>query len=53
MFLDGMGDQLSRFEEGDEAGEGDHAEGDPLDGVEEIGVGEGLTEEGEEELDCA
>ena len=35
MFLDGMGDQLSGLEEKDEAGEGDHAEGDPLDGVEE------------------
>src|ERR1700712_4711423 len=50
MFLDGMGDQLSGLQEEDDAGEGDHAEGDPLDGVEEIGVWKGLAEEGEEEL---
>src|SRR5882762_3308799 len=35
MCLDGMGDQLSGLQEKDQAGEGDHAEGDPLDGVEE------------------
>jgi hypothetical protein len=35
MFLDGMGDQLSGLKEKDEAGEGDHAEGDPLDRIEE------------------
>src|SRR5882757_1140715 len=50
MFLDGMGDQLSGLQEEDEAGGGDHAEGDPLDGVEETGVGKWLAEEGEEEL---
>src|SRR6202041_1589104 len=48
MFLDGMGDQLSGLER-DEAGGCDHAEGDPLYGIEEIaewdGVGERLTEE--------
>jgi hypothetical protein len=58
MFLDGMGDQLSGLEEEDEARENDHTEGDPLDGVEEgcglIGrVGEGLAEEGQQELRCA
>ena len=40
MCLDGMGDQLSGSEEKDEAGEADHAEGDPLDGVEEASVGD-------------
>ena len=50
MFLDGMGDQLSGLQEKDNAGGGDHAEGDPLDGVEEAGVRIGLTEEGQEEL---
>ena len=50
MFLDGMGDQLSRLQEKDKAGESDHAEGDPLDGIEEARVGEWLAEEGEEEL---
>jgi hypothetical protein len=35
MCLDGMGDQLSGLQEKDEAAKGDHAEGDPLDGVEE------------------
>jgi hypothetical protein len=35
MCLDGMGDQLSGLREKDEAAKGDHAEGDPLDGVEE------------------
>ena len=53
MFLDGMGDQLSGLER-DEAGGCDHAEGDPLDGIEEVaewdGVGERLAEEGEEVL---
>src|SRR6266481_1699171 len=44
MCLDGMGDQLSGLQEKDEAGEGDHAEGDPLDGVEETRVGVGLAE---------
>src|SRR5271154_1862902 len=53
MFLDGMGDQLSGLQEKDEAGGGNHSEGDPLDGVEEGGVRERLTEEGEEELGCA
>src|SRR5437879_2420860 len=47
MCLDGMGDQLSGLQEKDEAGGGDHAEGDPLDGVEEARVGKGLTEEGQ------
>src|SRR5207302_4674336 len=50
MCLDGMGDQLSRLQEEDEASGGDHAEGDPLDGVEESGAGKGLAEEGQEEL---
>ena len=36
MFLDGMGDQLSGLQEKDDASEGDHAEGDPLDWVEEV-----------------
>src|SRR5579871_404332 len=53
MFLDGMGDQLSGLER-DETGGCDHAEGDPLDGIEEIaewdGVGERLPEESEEVL---
>ncbi len=53
MFLDGMGDQLSGLER-DEAGGCDHAEGDPLDGIEEIAewdrIGERLTEEGEKVL---
>jgi hypothetical protein len=53
MFLDGMGDQLSGLQEKDQAGEGDHAQGDPLNGIEEVGVGEGLAQEGEEELGCA
>src|SRR5712672_1152775 len=35
MFLDGMGDQLLGLKEKNEVGEGDHAEGDPLDRVEE------------------
>jgi hypothetical protein len=39
MFLDGMGDQLSGLQQEDETGEEDHAEGDPLDWVEEFGVG--------------
>src|ERR1700729_835634 len=43
MFLDGMGDQLSGLQEENDAGEGDHAEGYPLDGIEEVRVGEGLT----------
>src|SRR6267154_1624414 len=50
MCLDGMGDQLSGLEEKDEAGEGDHAEGDPLDGVEEACVRVGRAKEGEQEL---
>src|SRR5271154_6584171 len=50
MFLDGMGDQLSRLQEKDEAGKGDHAEGDPLDGVEDARGWVGLAEEGEEKL---
>src|SRR5580704_6984631 len=50
MCLDGMGDQLSGLEEKDQACTGDHAEGDPLDGVEEACVRVGLAEEGEEEL---
>src|SRR5437879_11154248 len=50
MCLDGMGDQLSRLQEEDEASGGDHAEGDPLDGVEESGAGKGLAEEGQEVL---
>jgi hypothetical protein len=53
MFLDGMGDQLSRLQEKDDAGEGDHSEGDPLDGIEEGGVRKRLTEEGKEKLDDA
>jgi hypothetical protein len=36
MFLDGMGDQLSGLQEEDEAGDEDQAEGDPLDGVEDV-----------------
>jgi hypothetical protein len=47
-----MGDQLSRLQEKDDAGEGDHGKGDPLDGVEETCVRVGLAEEGEEELRC-
>src|SRR6202020_1595769 len=54
MFLDGMGDQLSGLEEKDGASEGDHDEGDPLDGIEEgsggFEVWGGLAEEREEEL---
>src|SRR6202041_3635701 len=50
MFLDGMGDQLSRLQEKDKTGGRDHAEGDPLDWVEEALVGIRLAEEGEEEL---
>ena len=50
MFLDGMGDQLSRLQEKEEAGGDDHAEGYPLDGVEEGRRGIGLAEEGEEKL---
>src|SRR5580704_10626473 len=50
MCLDGMGDQLSGLEEEDESGESDHAEGDPLDGVEEACVPVGLAKEGQEEL---
>jgi hypothetical protein len=50
MFLDGMGDQLSGLQEKDQASGGDHAEGDPLDGVEEARVGVGLADEGQEEL---
>jgi hypothetical protein len=50
MFLDGMGDQLSRLQEKDEAGGEDHTEGYPLDGVEEDTGGIGLAEEGEEKL---
>jgi len=54
MFLDGMGDQLSWLEEDDGAGESDHGQGDPLDGVEEgwggLKVWVGLADEGEEEL---
>src|SRR5437899_687500 len=50
MCLDGMRDQLSGLQEEDEAAGGDHAEGNPLDGVEESGAGEGLAEEGQEEL---
>jgi hypothetical protein len=38
MFLDGMGNQLSGLEE-DEAGDEDHAEGDPLDGIEDVEEG--------------
>src|SRR5271168_3566245 len=53
MFLDGMGDQLSGLQEEDEAREGDHAKGDPLDGVEEVRVGERLAEEGQEKLRSA
>ncbi len=56
MFLDGMGDQLSGLER-DEAGGDDHAEGYPLDGVEDVAegdrVGIGLAQEGEEELSYA
>ena len=54
MFLDGMRDQLSGLEQKDETGEEDHAEGDPLDGVEELGVWFGvrigLAEEAQEKL---
>src|ERR1700745_3985415 len=50
MFLDGMGDQLSGLQEKDKARGSDHAEGDPLDGVEEASVGIGLAEEGQKEL---
>ena len=53
MFLDGTGDQLSGLQEKDNAGGGDHAEGDPLDGVEDAFVGIGLPDEGEEELNGA
>src|SRR5580658_4127537 len=53
MFLDGMGNQLSALQEKDKAGDGDHAEGYPLDWVENLCVGEGLAEEGEEKLYCA
>jgi hypothetical protein len=56
MFLDGMGDQLSGLQE-DKAGREDHAQGYPLDGVEEIAQEDveetGLTEEGEEKLNGA
>src|SRR6202023_3589092 len=50
MFLDGMGDQLSGLQENDEAGDSDHAEGDPLDGIEEARIWEGLADERQEEL---
>src|SRR5271155_6248124 len=54
MFLDGMGDQLSGLQEKDDAGQSDHAEGDPLDGVEERvlrrRVEVSLAEEGKEKL---
>jgi hypothetical protein len=53
MFLDGMGDQLSGLER-DEAGGDDHAEGDPLDGIEQVaqwnGVGVGLAKKSQEKL---
>jgi hypothetical protein len=39
-----MGDQLSGLQEKDEASKGDHAESDPLDGIEEACVGVGLAE---------
>src|SRR5271170_55050 len=54
MFLDGMGDQLSGLKDEDDAGQSDHAEGDPLDGVEERvlrrRVEVRLAEEGKEKL---
>src|SRR5271170_273208 len=54
MFLDGMGDQLSGLQDEDDAGQSDHAEGDPLDGVEERvlrrRVEVRLAEEGKEKL---
>src|ERR1700733_11296288 len=50
MFLDGMGDQLSGLQKKDDASEGDHAEGDPLDRVEGTCVGIRLAKEGQEEL---
>src|ERR1700761_5192989 len=53
MFLDGTGDQLSGLKEKDYASEGDHAEGDPLDGVEEACFGVRLTQKGQQELSCA
>ncbi len=59
MFLEGMGGGLSelgvRGAKSDEAGGEDHGESSPLDGVEEsfegvLGGGDGLAEEGDEEL---
>src|SRR5580693_5172094 len=50
IFLDGMGDQLSGLQKKDDASEGDHAEGDPLDRVEGTCVGIRLAKEGQEEL---
>jgi hypothetical protein len=54
MFLDGMGDQLSGLQKEDQASGEDHAEGYPLDGVEEISEDNvektGLAEEGKEKL---
>jgi hypothetical protein len=50
MFLDGMGDQLSRLEKKDDTGKSDHAECDPLDGIEQACLWVWLTEEGQEEL---
>src|SRR5215469_7178192 len=55
MCLDGMSGGPLRLRDEDKAGGEDHAEGSPLDGVEDPGEWSaeerGLTEEGEEELD--
>ena len=53
MFLDGMGNQLSRLYEKNQCGYSDHTEGDPLDGIEKTLGWIGLTEECQEELDCS
>jgi hypothetical protein len=48
-----MGDQLSGLQEKDKACDENHAEGDPLDGVEKTQVGIGLAEEGKKKLNGA
>jgi hypothetical protein len=53
MFLDGMGDQLSRLYEKNQCSYSDHTEGDPLDGIEKTLGWVGLTKECQEELDCS